>query len=68
MAFEELRETVELYNCDRCGRSSPIAELIEDPATPGLLVHPERCADELGFNEAKAEQPRNDMGKNYFKT
>jgi transcription elongation factor Elf1 len=66
MALEDLSQTVELYDCDRCGKTRHIGELVEDPASPGLLVCPETCADKLGFNEMKAEAPR-DSYAHYFK-
>ena len=67
MAFEDLSQNVELYNCDRCGFSAHIGELIEDPASPGMLVHP-KCADVVGFNEERADNPKNNYGTNYFLT
>jgi len=65
MGIEDIKETVAKYRCDRCYKARLVEELIEDPATPGLLVCPE-CADKLGFEEMKAESPK--VSKHYFKT
>ena len=66
MPFEDIYENVEMYNCDRCGKARHVNELVEDIATPGLFVCPETCADKLGFNEMKADSPR-DSYNHYFK-
>lgn len=67
MALEDISQNCELYTCDRCGFTGRAAEMIEDPASPGLLVHP-KCADKLGFNEVKGQDPKGSYGDNYFKT
>lgn len=67
MGLEELNENIELYDCDRCGKTRHIGELVEDPASPGIYVCPETCADRLGFNELKAEAPK-EKYSHYFKT
>jgi transcriptional regulator NrdR family protein len=52
--------------CDRCGRRFMIEDLSEDRATPGLFVCKEDN-DLLGFNEAKAESPRDIKESPHFK-
>lgn len=65
MGLEDLKEVVANYYCDRCGKKYLIEELVEDPQTPGILVC-KRCVDKLGFEEMKAEAPREEI-KHYFK-
>jgi len=68
MGLGELNENIELRYCDRCGFKFHIHELFEDPQTPGIYVcKRHNCIDKLGFNEAKAEAPR-DNYNHYFET
>jgi len=57
MSFEDLRENVGLYRCDRCYKKRNIEELVEDEAIPGILVCP-TCIERKGFNEVKGEEPK----------
>lgn len=61
-----LLETLDVgkRRCDRCWRWRLLTELKEDPATAGLYVC-DKCADKKGFNEMKAESPR-DKTEHHF--
>ena len=64
-SVEQLRENIELYHDDRTFFKTHIDDLVEDPASPGVLTKPEYI-DELDFELMKADNPK-ERYNHYFR-
>jgi len=61
--LDDLKNSVGKYDCERCGFSFPIEELVEEEET-GLIVD-KKCLDTVGFNEKKRDGSRESISHHF---
>jgi len=61
--LDDLKNSVGKYNCERCGFSFLVDELVEEEETSMVVCKP--CLDKTGFNEKKQSGSRDSISHHF---